>query len=545
MRVPVKPTQGNNQSNNPKPVSFNASIITQNISFGTNQANSGSNPCYEPTSVLDLRRSPSPVPEKSATATDAFIIQDPPPPPEWEEHVPRNMDWDSIMRELGLDDDSVPAFKSNPQLPRCEPQIQQQFTELTPCQSLDSTPLLQSDFNFNVPDINLNQNQSFSHFFESPGNSFQNNVGFDCIEELIRAADCFDSNELQLAQVILARLNQRLKLPVGKPLQRAAFFFKEALNALLIGSTRPNRLSTISEIIQSIRAYKAFSGISPIPMFTHFTSNQALLEFLEGSPPLVHIIDFDIGFGGQYASFMRELAEKAQSCHKTMNPTSLRITAIVPEEYVTETRLIKDILIHFAQELRIRFQIEFVLVRTFEMLSFKAVKFIDCERIAVVLSPTIFRLLGTTNNAVGFVNDVRRLCPSVVVFVDNEGWIESGATVSFRRNFVNYLEYYSMVFESLDAAMGSGEWARKIEMYLLKPKIIAAVEGALRRVATWKELFSRAGMRPVNLSQFADFQAECLLGKVQARGFQVAKRPGELVLCWHQWALVATSIWRC
>ncbi|KAJ0096805.1 hypothetical protein Patl1_28888 [Pistacia atlantica] len=496
MKVPVKPTQ----NNNPKPAFFNTSNIAQNVSFGTNQTNRGSNSCYEPTSVLDLRRSPSP--EKPATATDTCSIQDP-PPPEWEEHVMRAMDWDSIMTELGLDDDSVPTFKCNPQLPRCEPQIQQQFT-----------------------DANLN-------------------VGFDCIEELIRAADCFDSNELQLAQRVLARLNQKLKLPVGKPLQRAAFFFKEALNSLLIGSTRPTRLSSISEIIQSIGAYKAFSGISPIPMFTQFTSNQALLESLEGSPPLVHIIDFDIGFGGQYASFMRELAEKAQSCNKMMNPTSLRITAIVPEEYVPETRLIKDILILFAQDLRIRFQIEFVLVRTFEMLSFKAVKFMDGERIAVVLSPTIFRRLGTTNNAVGFVNDVRRLSPSVVVFVDNEGWTESGATLSFRRNFVNYLEYYSMVFESLDAAMGSGEWARKIEMYLLKPKITGAVEGALRRVAPWRELFSGAGMRPVHLSQFADFQAECLLGKVQVRGFRVAKRQAELVLCWHQWALVATSVWRC
>ncbi|XP_044470562.1 scarecrow-like protein 15 [Mangifera indica] len=523
MRVHVKPTQNNNQ---------------------------GSNSCYEPTSVLDLRRSPSPVPEKSATAIDASAVKDPPPPPEWDEHVLRVMDWDSIMRELGLDDDSVPNFKTNPQLPRCEQQVQQQFTDLGPCQPFDSTAILQSDLNFNVPDMNLNQNQSPNIFFDFPANNFQNtaanlNVGFDCIEELIRAADCFDSNELQLAQMILARLNQRLKLPFGRPLQRAAFFFKEALDSLLTGSTRPTRISSIPEIIQSIRAYKAFSTISPIPMFTHFTSNQALLESLEGSPPLVHIIDFDIGFGGQYASFMRELAEKAQSCNKTMNPTSLRITAIVPEEFITETRLIKDILIHFAQELRIRFQIEFVLTRTFEMLSFKAVKFIDGERIAVVLSPTIFRRLGTTNNAVGFVNDVRQLSPSVVVFVDNEGWTEFGATVSFRRNFVNYLEYYSLVFESLDAATGGGEWARKIEMYLLKPKIIAAVEGALRRVAPWKELFSGAGMRAVHLSQFADFQAECLLGKVQVRGFQVAKRQAELVLCWNQWALVATSVWQC
>ncbi|XP_033143366.1 HVA22-like protein k [Brassica rapa] len=40
-------------------------------------------------------------------------------------------------------------------------------------------------------------------------------------------------------------------------------------------------------------------------------------------------------------------------------------------------------------------------------------------------------------------------------------------------------------------------------------------------------------MTPVQLSQLADFQAKCLLEKTQVRRFHVAKRQGELVLCWH------------
>jgi hypothetical protein len=147
-----------------------------------------------------------------------------------------------------------------------------------------------------------------------------------------------------------------------------------------------------------------------------------------------------------------------------------------------------------------------------------------------------------------FVNDFRRVSPSVVIFVDIEGWTESGARLSFRRNFVNCLEFYSMMFESLDAAVitAGGDWARKIETCLLKPKILAAVEGCGRRmVSPWREVFAGAGMRPVQLSQFADFQAECLLGKVQVRGFYVAKRQAELVLCWHDRPLIATSAWKC
>lgn len=438
------------------------------------------------------------------------------------------------MRDLGLDDDSALAVKNSI--------ISPSSSELG-----GHSELIQSVHpdNFNPYDLynspSQNQNQSLNLNYLDV-NNFQNcNSGFDLIEELIRATDCFDSNQLPLAELILDRLNHRLRSPAGKPLQRAAFYFKEALQTLLSGSTREaSRVSSWGEIVQTIKAYKAFTGISPIPMFTHFTTNQAILDAIEGSAPLIHIIDFDIGLGGQYASLMREIAEKADL---KFNPPLLRITAVVPEEFVTETKLIKENLIQFAQDLKIRFQIEFVLLRTFEMLSIKAFKFVGGETSVILLSPVIFRCLDL--NVVAFIGDLRRISPCVVVFVDSDVWMESG-TASFRRNFVNGLEFYAMMLESLDAAVAGGEWARKIEMFFIKPRITAAVEMAARRAAPlWREVFSGAGMRPVQLSQFAGFQAECLLGKVQVRGFHVAKRHAELVLCWQERALVATSAWRC
>ncbi|OMO84302.1 Transcription factor GRAS [Corchorus olitorius] len=543
MRVPVTNSPQNNHCLSPKP-NNNNNVGARNITF--HGLNTVPTSCYEPTSVLDLRRSPSPVPEKPPADVSNQVAPAVAPPLEWDEHVLRNMDWDSIMKDLGLDDESVPAIKPNVINPTsCENHIQN-LPEFASSELTHHSTSVHSDFN-NLYDFysGLNQNPShhqninldnISNFHHHTTGNF--NLGFDFIEELIRAADCFDTHELQLAQVILARLNQRLRSPSGKPLQRAAFYFKEALQSLLSGSTRPTRLSSWGEIVQTIKAYKAFSGINPIPMFNHFTTNQALLEALDGSAPLIHIIDFDIGLGGQYASLMREIAERSDHSCKF-----IRVTAVVPEEYAIETRLIKDNLFQFAQDLKLRFQIEFVLLRTFEMLSLKAFKFIDGEKTAILLSPSIFRCLSL--NVTAFLSDLRRLNPSVVVFVDSEVWMETGTT-SFRKNFVNGLEFYAMMFESLDAAVGGGEWVRKIEMLLLRPRILAAVESAARRTAPpWREVFVGAGMRAVHLSQFADFQAECLLGKVHVRGFHVAKRQAELVLCWHESALIATSAWRC
>ncbi|KAI4327570.1 hypothetical protein L6164_020012 [Bauhinia variegata] len=538
MRVPVSSPQ-NNHSSNPKP-------------NNTARPPSNVNPslCYEPTSVLDLCRSPSPgsVPEKPAdhsAATDS--LSKPEESLELDEHVLHNLDWDSIMKDLGLHDDSGAAVLRSISNPNpCESQVPH-LPELVGSQepSFDHA----SEY-FGLSEVYLNQNPGFysTSTFDNLVQEFNHNSNwngaFDFIKELTRAADCFDTNQLQIAQVLLERLNQRLRSPLGKPLQRAAFYFKEALQSLLSGSNRTPRLSSLMEIVQTIKTFEAFSGISPIPMFSIFTTNQALLEALHGSS-FMHVVDFDIGLGIQYASLMKEIAEKAESCK--LNSPLLRISAVVPEEFAVESRLIRENLNQFAHELRIRVQVDFVLMRTFETLSFKAIKFIEGEKTAVLISPTIFRRLGSTSNMAAFLGDVRRVSPSVVIFVDNEGWMEAAAATSFRRGVVNSLEFYSMMLESLDASIvgGGGDWIRKIEMFLLRPKIMAAVEGAGRRVSPWREAFYSAGMRPVQLSQFADFQAECLLAKVQIRGFQVAKRQAELVLFWHERAMVATSAWRC
>ncbi|KAJ7952972.1 scarecrow-like protein 15 [Quillaja saponaria] len=541
MRVPISSPQTNN-SPNPKTNLCNNST-GRNISLHSPSSNP--NLCYEPTSVLDLRRSPSPVPEKQAELSSITnTLSKPEDPLELDDHV-YNLDWDSIMRDLGLHDDSTtPVSKSiYPHSNSCEPQVPH-LPEYPPAHDhpFDHTDL-------NLSDVYSNQNLAYNYIpSDYLGNEFHHNNnwnnGFDFIEDLIRAADCFDTNDLQLAQVILERLNQRLRSPTGKPLQRAAFYFKESLQSLLSGSNPTPWLSSWSQIVQTIRTYKAFSGISPIPMFSHFTTNQALLEALYGSS-FIHIIDFDIGLGGQYASLMKEIAEKAESCK--INTPVFRITAVVPEEFAVESRLVKENLSQFAQELRIRFQVEFVHLQAFETMSFKSIQFIDGERSALLLSPTIFRRLGSTNSITTFLGEIRRVSPSVIVFVDSEGWADAAGATSFRRNFVSELEFYSMMLESLDAstAGGGGDWTRRIEMFLLRPKILAAIEGAGRRVSPWREMFYGAGMRQVQLSQFADFQAECLLEKLQVRGFHVAKRQAELVLYWHDRAMVSMSAWRC
>ncbi|GJW50047.1 scarecrow-like protein 15 [Tanacetum coccineum] len=489
---------------------------------------------YEPKSVLDVRRSPprsiaGKASEFNTTDHNSVVFTSS------DDQLPLDHgmvhqfeEWDTLMRDLGLHDDSA-----KPGYPLDLPELPPIHTESAPAPASTTTMFFHSDFE------NLNPNLNSLDFISHDDNNNDNDADNDFVDDLIRIAECFETRSIQLAQVILARLNQRLRAPNGRPLQRAAFYFKEALQSLLTGPTRTTQSSTSSEIIQAIKAYKMFSNVSPIPMFSDFTANQAMLEAVDGAM-IVHVIDFDIGLGGHLASFMKEIAEKAEA-RKNQSP-AVRITAVVPEEYEMESKLIRDNLWQFARGLKLRFDIEFVSFRTFEYMSFKSIKFMEGEKTAVLLSSTMFHKTGPV-----FINDLRRITPNIIVIVDSEG-VMGGEPSFFRQTVIDGLEFYSTVLESLEAANvgggGGSDWMRKIEMFVMLPKITAAVEASGRQVPPWREVFGRAGLRAVGMSQFADFQAECLLRRVQVRGFHVVKRQAEMVLCWHDRPLVATSAWR-
>ncbi|KAJ0507533.1 putative transcription factor GRAS family [Helianthus annuus] len=482
----------------------------------------------EPKSVLDIRRSPpSPVTGTSSELT-SFAYDS------FEHGMINNQvdewDSDSLMRELGLYDDSNTNSNSNTNNSNNNSNRSSGY----PLDLPDLPSFFYSDF-----DQNLNQNLFDLNNLMSEEDATHTNE-FDYRIELTRLAECFETQSFQLAQVILSRLNQRLRSPTGKPLQRAAFYFKEAIQNLFNGSTSTTRSlqsCTSYEIVQVIKAYRTFSTVSPIPMFSSFTANQAILDAVDGVM-IVHVIDFDIGFGGHWASFLKAVAEKAEA--RKVHSPAVRITAVVPEEYEPESRLIRDNLHQFSTDLKLRFEINFVSIRAFEFASFKSIKFINGEKTAVLLSPMIFRRIGS-----GFVNDLRRVSPTVVVYVDGE--LNGSGASFFSKAVIDGVELYTTVLESLEAANvaggAGGDWIKSIEMFVLLPKIIAAVEDGGRNVSPWREAFGRAGLRPVAMSQFGEFQAECLVRRVQVRGFHVVKQHAEMMLCWHDRPLVATSVW--
>ncbi|MQM05969.1 hypothetical protein Taro_038788, partial [Colocasia esculenta] len=372
------------------------------------------------------------------------------------------------------------------------------------------------------------------------------------VDQLFKAAQLHEAGNIASASVVLARLNHQFS-PIGKPLTRSAFYCKKALQSIIThnsSSTPPSMslplqqnppsmaLSTPVDVVLKLSAHKAFSEISPIMQFTYFTCTQALLEELNGFNR-IHIIDFDIGFGGQWSSFMQEIAQRR--CGATAAAPSLKITAFapLPSPHSFELGLIGEHLSHFAGDLNIPFEFNISNNNPCDLSSLLNMLQSD-EAIAVNL-PVSSAYTSMTN----ILCLVKQLSPRILVSVDH-GLDHNG--LMFCHHFIHTLQSGTVLLDSIDAAGISPIVASKIERYILQPRIENAIVGqhsAAVKGLPWRTLFASAGFTAVPFSNFTETQAECLLKRTRVKGFHVEKRQASLSLCWHHGLLVSVSAWKC
>ncbi|KAJ6801091.1 scarecrow-like protein 6 [Iris pallida] len=357
----------------------------------------------------------------------------------------------------------------------------------------------------------------------------------ELVSALFRAAELVQSGDQVSARGILARLNQQLPSPIGKPLLRSAFYFKEALLLLATNTPPTPPLATPLDVLLKLGTYKAFSDISPVLQFTNFTSIQAILEELDGCDR-IHIVDFDVGVGGHWSSFIQELAHRRRATNTT---PSLRITAFASHSshHPLELHLTRENLAHFAADLNVRFEFNVLGLDSFDALPMAAdeavaVNFPVGSGVSYQSVPAVVRL-------------IKQLSPRIVVSVDH-GCDRSDLT--FSQHFLHAFQSCTVLLDSIDASGANPDIANKIERYLVQPRIESALLGhsqAVEKMLPLRTLFASARFVPVQFSNFTETQAECLLKRVQVRGFQVEKRQASLCLCWQREELASVSAWRC
>ncbi|KAA8522235.1 hypothetical protein F0562_012908 [Nyssa sinensis] len=279
---------------------------------------------------------------------------------------------------------------------------------------------------------------------------------------------------------------------------------------------------------------------NPQQQFMNFTSNQALLEALDDAER-IHIIDFDVGFGAQWASFMQELPTRNKGT------PSLKITAFASPSthHPFELCLMHENLTQFANEIGINFELEVVNFDSFDPNSYSMPLFQTSENEVIAVNFPIWCCLSHLSALPSLLRFIKQLSPKIVVSLDRGC---ERIDLPFSHHLLHALQYYEVLLDSIEATNVTSDTTNKIERFIFLPMIENIVLGRLsapEKMAPWKALFASAGFSPVAFSNFAETQAECLVKRTPGRGFRVEKRQASLVLWWQSRELMSASAWRC
>ncbi|XP_076956430.1 scarecrow-like protein 6 [Bidens hawaiensis] len=364
-------------------------------------------------------------------------------------------------------------------------------------------------------------------------------------DQLFAAAELTLSGNFSHAQGILARLNHQFALAPTphKPFQRAAYYFKEALQMHSQSVSNPNRITPPFNGLFKMGAYKMFSEVSPVVQFMNFTSNQTILEAI-GDSKNIHIIDFNIGFGAQCASFIQELPTSG-TCGGASSGTSgcsLKITAFASPSthHPIELGLMHENLSQFAREIGISFELEVVNFDSFDPRTFTVS---ENETIAVNLP--IWSASTHLSAIPSILHFVKQLSPTIIVSFDRGC---ERTDLPFPHYLLQGLQYYEVLLDSIDCSSVVTDVSNKIERFLFQPQIERMVSGKLQfpdPIPHWKSLFTAGGYTPALFSNFAETQADCVLKSMQVQGFHMLKKQAALVLCWQNRELMTASAWKC
>lgn len=378
--------------------------------------------------------------------------------------------------------------------------------------------------------------------------------GLAIVNLLLRAAEAVDNGDAEMAKAILARLNQHISPSREQSIQRVAHYFREALETRIMGwenfvvQLSQDRVLHPLEEFHKVNAYVRFCEVSPYHKFAHFTANQAILETLEGEES-IHIIDFQMGAGAQWASFLQDIA-----CLRAAGKAVPTVRLTVVGTGADQIHATGANLCNFARLMSIALEFQAVVTRP-ECLEVSMFRLRDHEAVAVNFIFSLHELLdGDTSNGLATVlKAVLEARPKVVTTVEQEAY-HSGP--SFQQRFSEALQYYMFLFDSLTNPLEAGVDSSvnlSIESYLLAPEImnIVACDGVARvkrheRLEHWRKRMLAARFHSRPLSEVSLLQSEILVTQLSSRsGFQVICDQGSLLLSWRGRPLLAASSWIC
>jgi hypothetical protein len=379
---------------------------------------------------------------------------------------------------------------------------------------------------------------------------------------LVACAEAVGENDFTQASALITTLNQVVSI-VGDPMQRLAAYMVEGLVAKMVssGGNIYRTLKCKEPLVGDfLSAMQVLYQVCPYFKFGYMAANGAIAEAFQNEER-VHIVDFEINQGVQWCTLIQALAERPGG------PPHLRITGVEDppsssSEFMSThptagaggggggLESVGDRLRKLAQSVGVPFVFHAVEKKGPEVQAWMLERQ-HGEALAVNFALQLHHMPDESvcmmNPRDRLLQMVKGLNPKVVTIVEQEA---NTNTAPFLPRFIEAMNYYSAVFQSLDITLPRESRDRiNVEQQCLARDIVnvIACEGAERverheMLGKWRSRMTMAGFRPHPLSSAVNHTIKLLL-KAYSNNYKLKEEEGALFLGWMNRSLIVASAW--
>ncbi|KHN03530.1 Scarecrow-like protein 13 [Glycine soja] len=379
----------------------------------------------------------------------------------------------------------------------------------------------------------------------------ENIAQFDLKGALKVCAQAVSDDDVPTARGWIDNVLGKLVSVSGDPIQRLGAYLLEGLRARLesSGNLIYKSLKCEQPTSKELMSYMhILYQICPYWKFAYISAN-AIIQETMANESRIHIIDFQIAQGTQWHLLIQALA------HRPGGPPSLRVTG-VDDSQSTHARggglwIVGERLSDFARSCGVPFEFHSAAISGCEVVRGN-IEIRAGEALAVNFPYVLHHMpdesVSTENHRDRLLRLVKSLSPKVVTFVEQES---NTNTSPFFQRFVETLDYYTAMFESIDVACPRDDKKRiSAEQHCVARDMVnmIACEGVERverheLFGKWRSRLSMAGFKQCQLSSSVMVAIQNLL-KEFSQNYRLEHRDGALYLGWMNRHMATSSAWR-
>ncbi|KAK4259121.1 hypothetical protein QN277_005488 [Acacia crassicarpa] len=376
----------------------------------------------------------------------------------------------------------------------------------------------------------------------------------DLKDVLIRCAQAVSDDDFQTAAGLMDKVLVKMVSVSGDPLQRLGAYMLEGLRAKVgsTGSTIYKSLKCEQEQPPTSKELMNYMGIlyriCPYWPFAYTSANAVILEAMQNESR-IHIIDFQIAQGTQWKLLIRDLAQRPGGA------PYIRVTGVDDSQSFHARggglHIVGQNLANHAKSLGVPFEFHSAAMSGCEV-QLENLGVRPGEAVAVNFPYVLHHMpdesVSTENHRDRLLRLVKSLSPKVMTLVEQES---NTNTSPFLPRFIETLNYYTAMFESIDAGSSNREDKERIsaEQHCVARDIVnmIACEGRERverheLLRKWMSRLAMAGFKQYPLSAPTTAAVRNLLKGFKDK-YRLECRDGALYLSWMSRDMSTSSAW--